>query len=407
MKNSNINYKVIAFRAAELILIIILLIQYGTIRPNKIFVSKSSCRGVDISHYQGDVDMDKLADQGIDFLYIKATEGVDYIDEYYETNAKNAKKAGLLSGAYHFFIFDSDGISQAEHFIDVIGRQNGRLVPTVDIEYYGDKRKNKPDVDKVRQSLQECLDVLENEYGQKPVIYTTMPFYYRYIKGKFNEYPLWIRNVYFPAGISVGGKWTFWQYDDISKLDGYKGETKYIDMDVFHGSKEEMEKSMVLKSEYAYTFKACGEDKLYGGEQYGFLNLYSDGTGDKHSLYIGQVIALFGEPEHQTEDNEDLFSKAVSATDKDGNVLYLEVYYGPSGPAITGYANKDNNCGEEEYQKAIDELAGYIMDAEPADFEWKSVYGDTGVTLKMGVKDGEPYYITEFPDELMKEFMEE
>lgn len=398
----NINYKVIAFRVAELFLIIILLIHHGTIKINKIFVSQSYCQGVDISHYQGDVDMDRLADQGVDFLYIKATEGTDYVDERYDTNARNAKKAGLLSGAYHFFVFDSEGKSQAEHFIDVIGRQNERLVPTVDIEYYGDKHKNKPDVKKVRQSLQECLDVLEDEYEQKPVIYTTLPFYYRYIKGAFEEYPLWIRNVYFPAGISVGGKWTFWQYD-VNKLDGYKGETDYIDRDVFHGSKKELENKMLLHREYTYTFAACGNDKLYKGEQQGFRNLYSDGTGDKHSLYIGQVIALFGEPEHQTEDNEDLFSQAVSATDKDGNVFYLEVYYGPSGPAITGFADENNDLGEEEYQKAIDELADYIMDAEPADFEWISEYGDTGVSLKMGVKDGEAYYVTEFPEELMNE----
>lgn len=411
MKNTYINYRVIAFRLAELIIIIFLLFQYTKIRPNKFFKSASYCQGVDISHYQGDVDMDRLKKQDIDFLYIKATEGVDYVDECYKTNAKNAKKAGLLSGAYHFFIFDSDGKEQAKHFIDVIGRQNGRLVPTVDVEYYGDKRKNKPDVGKVRKSLRECLDVLEDEYGQKPVIYTTLPFYYRYINGNFDSYPLWIRdvsfNVYFPAGMSMGGKWTFFQYAHKSKLSGYKGDTEYIDRNAFHGNKKELEEKMVLKREYSYTFKACSNDKLYKGEQYGFRNLYSDGTGDKHSLYIGQVISLFGEPKHHSDDNEDLFSQAVAATDKDGNVFYLEAYYGPSGPAITGFADKDNGYGEEEYQKAIDELAEYIMDAEPADFEWESVYGDTGVSLKMGVKDGEPYYRTEFPEELMKEFMGE
>lgn len=393
-----ITRKAIVIKVVEIIFIIILLLQYWTIHPNRIFSFGKYCQGVDLSHYQGDVDMDRLADQGIDFLYIKATEGVSYTDQYYETNATHAEKAGLLSGAYHFFVFDCDGASQAEHFIDVIGRQNGRLTPAVDIEYYGDKRKDKLDVDQVRRFLQECLDVLEGQYGRKPVIYTTLPFYYRYIRGKFEEYPLWIRNVYFPADISVGRKWAFWQYDGTGELDGYRGETKYIDRNVFHGSKKELEEKMVLKREYTYTFQACDDDRS-GGKQGGFRNLYSEDTAEKHSLFIGQVIARFGEPEHQTEDNEDLFSQMVSATDKSGKVFYLEVYYGPSGPAITGFVDEEDHQTEGDVQKAIDELAEYIMDAEPADFEWESEYGDLSVTIRIGVKDGKPYYETELPEE--------
>lgn len=242
-----ISRKVILFCIIVFFLIILLLIQHRTIRINKIFIPKSYSQGVDISHYQGDVDMDRLAAQGIDFLYIKATEGSSYTDEYYETNSKEVQKAGLISGAYHFFSFDSEGERQAEFFIRTVGSQNGRLVPAVDVEYYQDKRKNKPDVEKTRKSLQECLDTLEEEYGKKPVIYTTLPVYYRYIKGNFKEYPLWIRNVYYPAGIGLGEKWTFWQYDDKSKLDGYEGDTEYIDRNVFHGSKKELEKELVLK----------------------------------------------------------------------------------------------------------------------------------------------------------------
>ena len=91
-----------------------------------------------------------------------------------------------------------------------------------------------------------------------------------------------------------------------------------------------------------------------------------------------------------------MFSKAVSAEDKDGNVIYLEVYYGQSGPAIGG----DVFDRREESRKAADALAEYIMAAEPKDFESKSVYGDFGVTLRMGVENGKPYYITDFPEDI-------
>ena len=142
-----------------------------------------------------------------------------------------------------------------------------------------------------------------------------------------------------------------------------------------------------------YTFKPCSPDLLPQRRAL-IRNLYDDKLAEYHSLFIGQVLSRFGEPDYTTEDNEDLFSKAVSAEDKDGNVIYLEVYYGQSGPAIGG----DVFERREESRKAADALAEYIMAAEPKDFESKSVYGDFGVTLKMGVENGKPYYITDFPE---------
>lgn len=229
------------------IFILLLLIYRGTIRPNRILVSKKYSKGVDLSHYQGNVDMNALAEQGIDFIYIKATEGSSFVDDHYSDNNKNAMETRLLTGAYHFFSFDSDGETQAKHFIQTIGNQKGKLIPAVDVEYYGDKRKNPPDLQDVQSSLKKCLDVLEEEYQCKPVIYTTLPFYNKYIRGDFEEYPLWIRNVYFPANIFPGKHWTFWQYDDKTIWEAYQGGDRYIDVNVFHGDQRELEQTMVIQ----------------------------------------------------------------------------------------------------------------------------------------------------------------
>lgn len=229
-----------------ILFILLLLIYQGILRPNRILIPGKYSKGVDLSHYQGDVDMDALAKQDIDFIYIKATEGSTFVDDYYANNNRNAIESGLLTGAYHFFSFDSDGRTQAEHFIRTIGDQKGRLIPAVDVEYYGDKRKNPPNVQDVRSSLEKCLNTLEEEYQHKPVIYTTLPFYTKYIQGNFEEYPLWIRNVYFPANIFPGKQWTFWQYDDKTVWDAYRGGDRYIDVDVFHGNREMLEQTMVI-----------------------------------------------------------------------------------------------------------------------------------------------------------------
>lgn len=89
--------------------------------------------------------MNKLKEQNIKFIYIKATEGSKTKDNKFDENWTNTKNAELLSGAYHFFSYDSEGKTQAENFIKTVGKDiKGRLLPAVDVEYYGDKEQNPP-----------------------------------------------------------------------------------------------------------------------------------------------------------------------------------------------------------------------------------------------------------------------
>jgi lysozyme len=184
--------------------------------------------------------MEKLANQNIKFVYIKATEGSKSIDENFFVNWQNGQTSGMYIGDYHFFSFDSDGKEQAEHFINTVGVLSGTLIPVVDVEYYGDKEKNPPDKETIVSGLKEYLRLLEKEYQVKPMLYTTEKVYAKYIKESFDEYPIWIRSVYYPAKYVAGENWLFWQYSDREILEGYIGEEKYIDMNVFHGEEEEL-----------------------------------------------------------------------------------------------------------------------------------------------------------------------
>lgn len=196
-------------------------------------------RGVDVSYYQGQIDWQVLAGEDIDFAFIKATEGSGHTDTKFEENWKQAGKTGLKRGAYHFFSFESSGKAQAEHFISVVPKTAGDLAPVVDIEFYGDRFYNRPDVEETRAELQSLLDTLEAYYGVTPIIYATESSYSAYVRGAFDRYPLWIRNVYFSPNMGMPGKWTFWQYDSEAKLQGYSGEEEYIDLNVFYGSEKE------------------------------------------------------------------------------------------------------------------------------------------------------------------------
>lgn len=199
-------------------------------------------RGIDVSHYQGNIDWFMIEDQKIDFAYIKATEGSSSVDAKFIENWEEANLTNMRIGAYHFFSFESQGKTQAENFIGMVPKEKNALPPAVDIEFYGDKWDNPPEVDVVRKELDSFLDEIEAYYECKPVIYATKKAYDMYIDKYYDSYPLWIRSVYHKPFIFKSRKWTFWQYTDSALLKGYDGDEKCIDMNIFNGTLEEFEK---------------------------------------------------------------------------------------------------------------------------------------------------------------------
>ena len=232
-------------RKALLSVIVILLavfsVVFGLAKAKIIFINtwfvneKQNTIGVDLSSYQADVDMNTLKAQGISFVYIKATEGSSWQDGRFRENWKNAKEAGLLSGAYHFFSYDSPGATQAENYINMAGTEmTGRLLPAVDVEYYGDKEQNPPLKEDVVRELTVYLNAMEQQYGVKPMIYTRSDIYEKYLKGTFDGYPFWISSLYTPISWNYHGEWQIWQYLGRGVLEGYEGGEKYIDLNVLN-----------------------------------------------------------------------------------------------------------------------------------------------------------------------------
>ncbi|MBQ8623979.1 MAG: glycoside hydrolase family 25 protein [Oscillospiraceae bacterium] len=217
------------------------LIWNGVILLNNPSRTKYPVRGVDVSHYQGEIDWNVLAEQDVLFAFIKATEGSTYIDEYFDYNYTSAKESGITVGAYHFFSYDSKGITQAENFIANVEPFEGMLPPVIDLEFYGDKAKNPPERETVSKELNDMLLALEGYYGLKPIIYATEASYDLYLSGDYGEYDIWIRNVIAKPKLPDGREWTFWQYTNREILEGYSGEERFIDINVFCGSKDEFD----------------------------------------------------------------------------------------------------------------------------------------------------------------------
>lgn len=216
------------------------LIWNGRILLNNPSRTRYPVRGVDVSHYQGEIDWVVLGQQDIDFAYIKATEGSFHIDEKFSQNWSGAALSGLTVGAYHFFSFDSSGKDQLAHFIQCLPPGDGMLPPAVDVEFYGDKAANPPNPADVGQELAVLLEGLERQYGMVPVIYATEESWNLYIRGRFDQYTLWICNVKTKPRTD-GKPWLLWQYTNRQRLAGYEGEETFIDMNVYYGSREQWE----------------------------------------------------------------------------------------------------------------------------------------------------------------------
>lgn len=223
---------------------------YLMIKERKLFINEwfvgNGLKGVDISSYQGEVDMKSLSNQGIRFVYMKATEGINHVDEKFAANWKNIKGTNMAAGAYHFFSFESGGEAQADKYIEIVGSLDGRLLPAVDVEMYGKFAENPPEKGEVTKQLKIFMAVMEDKYKVKPMIYAQKDVYDKYLRDDFSDYPIWARNVYFPVYLEFGGDWTIWQYKDRGELSGYKGDEKYIDFDVLNPGKS-LEDLMVKK----------------------------------------------------------------------------------------------------------------------------------------------------------------
>lgn len=194
-------------------------------------------RGVDISHYQKDIDWPKLKDANVGdyplrFVIIKATEGVSIRDVNFNGNIRQARRMGLVTGAYHFFIPGSNARKQAQYFINNVSLQRGDLPPILDVEKMGNL-----DDRELQNDVLTWLEVVEQHYGVRPIIYANYDFKCKHLNTPvLNEYPLWIAR-YYKEDLDYDGSWVMWQYTDVGKIDGIKGK---VDCNVFNGTLHEL-----------------------------------------------------------------------------------------------------------------------------------------------------------------------
>ncbi len=182
-------------------------------------------QGIDVSHYQGAIRWSRLPDAGVDFAYIKATEGGDYTDPTFAANWAGARAVGVERGAYHFFNRCRPGAEQAANFIHAVPRDRDALPPAIDLEYLGNCDKPVP-VAIFQRELGVFIRLVERRYRQPVLLYLTDEFDRTYQVSAHFDRPLWLRSIL--AEPRFGARpWTLWQASSFRRVPGISGRVDW------------------------------------------------------------------------------------------------------------------------------------------------------------------------------------
>jgi lysozyme len=116
---------------------------------------------------------------------------------------------------------------QAENFIKRVDLEAGDMPPVLDIE-----QLNGTSANQLKKEAKIFLDIVENHYGVKPIIYTNVDFYNRNLGNEFDKYPLWVAHYYQPIQPRIKRGWDFWQHSDEGRVNGILSK---VDFNVFNG----------------------------------------------------------------------------------------------------------------------------------------------------------------------------
>lgn len=194
-------------------------------------------RGIDISHYQEDIDWEllrnaTLKDSPLMFMFIKATEGEALLDENFIHNFYYARQNSIMRGAYHYFKPKSSVEKQARFFCKNVLLEDDDLPPVLDVEETGGLSK-----EQLQKVVLKWLNIVEEHYGVKPILYCSYSFRRDILNSKeFDQYPLWIAH-YYVDQLTYEGKWQFWQHTDFGQVAGIKGN---VDVNLFNGTREDL-----------------------------------------------------------------------------------------------------------------------------------------------------------------------
>ncbi|MBT3152211.1 lysozyme [Streptomyces sp. CHD11] len=205
-------------------------------------------QGIDVSHWQGGINWSSVRNSGIQFAWMKATEGTGYKDPSFNANYPAAYHAGVIRGAYHFATPNtSSGATQANYFVNNGGgwsRDNLTLPGVLDIEHnpYGAMCYGLSTT-QMRSWINDFYNTYKSRTSRDVVIYTTASWWNTctgHWTGMSGKSPLWAAHWTSAASPTIPSgfpTWTVWQYTSTGSVAGISGN---VDRNKFNGSRDRL-----------------------------------------------------------------------------------------------------------------------------------------------------------------------
>jgi lysozyme len=197
---------------------------------------KMPVKGIDVSYYQGDIDWAQVRAAGVDFAYLKATEGGDHVDPKFHDNWRAAKHVGVPRGAYHFIYWCRPAREQALWFMLNVPQDAEALPPVLDLEWnaHSPTCSKRVSPKTAREMIDTLLAAMEAHTGKRPIIYTDTVFHADVLEGHYTSYDFWLRSVAAePKKIYKKRPWLMWQYTTTGRVKGIAGN---VDLKTFQGN---------------------------------------------------------------------------------------------------------------------------------------------------------------------------
>lgn len=187
-------------------------------------------RGIDVSIWQGQIDYERVKEDGIEIVYIRSSEGNSYVDPYYLRNYNNAKANGLKIGFYHYLTATTtdEAIEQADFFVSLVGGLEPDCRLAMDFEQF-----NGLSIEEINTVSLAFLERVEEKSSKEVVIYSDA-YNARVTFGEelASRYPIWIAE-YGVEEPESNGKWDTWIGFQYSNMGDISGISSRVDLDYY------------------------------------------------------------------------------------------------------------------------------------------------------------------------------
>lgn len=192
-------------------------------------------RGIDVSKWQGDIDWEAVRGDGVDFAFIRVSDGAARPDPTFARNWAEAGRVGVARGAYQYFRPLEDPEEQADLLLEAIGPPGARDLPAViDVEVSDGVAPRE-----MARLIGRWSARVYKATGLRPLIYTSAKNWSALLGGSrlFRRHHLWIAH-YDTDCPNTPAAWRRWTIHQLSQQARVAGIAAPVDENRFHGTRK-------------------------------------------------------------------------------------------------------------------------------------------------------------------------